>query len=137
MANETPNMLPQNNVLTIWQSYQKPGVQDILTLKKEVHESLQAFHTTRGGGAHGHVALMMMNAVYPPVSNGNAFAVPEHPGDAPVHTPNSQPHTIHETNCQYKADLCDFNLYLYIHVTVKAQILHHQSMQFCKIGVCG
>jgi len=94
MADETPNMLPQSKILTVWPSDRKPGAEDILTLKREVCESLQAFQTTRGGGAHGHVALMMTNATYLLISNGDAFAVPEHPGDAPVHAPNAQPHMI-------------------------------------------
>ena len=94
MANKTPNVLPWNKILTVWPSNQKPGAEDVLTLKKEVRKSLQAFHTTRGEGANGHVALMMMNAAYLLISNGDAFAVPEHPGDAPVHAPNAQPHMI-------------------------------------------
>ncbi len=109
MSDKTPNGLPRTKILTVWPSDRKPGAEDILTLKKEVHKSLQAFHTTRGGGANGHVALMMTNAAYLLISNGDAFAVPEHPGDAPVHAPNAQPHTIHETNRQYKADLRDLS----------------------------
>jgi len=137
MADKTPNGLPRTKILTVWPSDRKPRAKDILTLKKEVRESLQAFHTTRGGGANGHVALMMTNATYLLISNGNAFAVAswstQEPGDAPMHAPNAQPHMIHKTNHQYKVDLRDFNLYHYVQVTVKGQILQAVPNRFTLI----
>jgi len=80
-------------------------LQDILTLKKEVRENLKNIRTTRGGGLNGHTALMMTNAEYLLVSDGEPFEVPYHPGDKPIHAPTAKAHTIKEVNCKYDADL--------------------------------
>ena len=50
----------------------------------ELYTDAHAIHSTKGGGAHGHLAIIM-----PPADHlnqlGQAFDVPIHPGTAPKH----------------------------------------------------
>ena len=134
MAEEKPNsiILQQKN-LTEWANDRDPTLQDILTLKKEVRENLENIRTTRGGGLNGHTALMMTNAAYLLISDGEPFEVPEHPGDEPIHAPTAKAHTIKEVNRKYDADLRDCNLYHNVQVLIKKQILQAVPKRFTEI----
>ncbi len=131
MAEEKPTtIILQHMNLTEWPNDRDPSLQDILTLKKEVRENLENIRTTRGGGLHGYTALMMTNAEYLLVSDGEPFDVPEHPGNEPIHAPGAQAHTIKETNRKYDADLRECNQYHNVQVLIKKQILQAVPKRF-------
>ncbi len=77
---------------------------------------------TRGGGANGHLAIIMYPAAYLACATV-AFVPPVHPGDAPVHLALSTGNQITETNRQYTANIKAFDLYHLDGEKLKAQIL--------------
>jgi hypothetical protein len=53
-------------------------------LQRELYTDAHAIHSTRGGGAHGHLAIIMPPADY--LNRlGQAFDLPIHPDTAPKH----------------------------------------------------
>jgi hypothetical protein len=79
-------------------------------------------HSTRGGGANGYLAACMTDAMYA-LRAGQAFDVPAHPGQQPVHAPNATSAQITATNCLYDQDLHDFSTYLSVTESICTQIL--------------
>jgi len=69
-----------------------------------------AVTSTRGGAAHGHLALVMEDAEYATIS-AIPWINPVHPGLAPVIPPGATGPQITEINRQYKADLDEFLLF--------------------------
>eukprot|EP00543_Licmophora_paradoxa_P009401 CAMPEP_0202476442 /NCGR_PEP_ID=MMETSP1360-20130828/93428_1 /ASSEMBLY_ACC=CAM_ASM_000848 /TAXON_ID=515479 /ORGANISM="Licmophora paradoxa, Strain CCMP2313" /LENGTH=89 /DNA_ID=CAMNT_0049103651 /DNA_START=79 /DNA_END=348 /DNA_ORIENTATION=- len=62
----------------------EPSIADIKLLKKELYVNAAAIYSTRGGGANGHLAIIMNEAAY--LARANiAFEIPVHPGTTPTH----------------------------------------------------
>jgi hypothetical protein len=91
----------------------------IQTLQKQLYANALAIHSTRGGGANGHLAVLMPNDA----RAGVAFVTPIHPGNAPVHAANATGNQIIKVNGQYKQDLQDFQLFSTLQTTLKQQLL--------------
>jgi hypothetical protein len=91
-----------------------------------------AIHSTRGGGANGHLALLMPPATYL-LRSGIPFVPPIHPGNAPIHVPNATGNQITEGNRQYKQDLYDFQTYSNLKTTLKQQLIAAVNEDFLRI----
>jgi hypothetical protein len=99
-----------------------PTERTIRLLKKEVYANAIGIHSTRGGGAHGHLFLVMPQAEYnalgvPP------FVLPVHPGPNPVHGDAPTAAQITETNRQYTQDLTEFTAYRTVTQELKKQLI--------------
>jgi len=135
MADEVPptTINFRHKSLTALPRESEPEAHDIKQLRKEVRNNLLSVHSTRGGGAHGHIALMMNAADYLDLA-GIAFNAPVHPGAAPVHAAGArQAHTILETNRKFQAAIQEFNLYLSVQLLVKNQILDAVPNRYLEI----
>ena len=104
----------------------------IQTIQKQLYANALAIHSTRGGGANGHLALLMPAATYL-ARAGVAFISPTHPGDAPVHAVNATGNQITEVNRQYKQDLHNFQLCANMNTTLKQQLLSAIDVNFLRI----
>ena len=104
----------------------------IQTIQKQLYANALAIHSTRGGGANGHLVLLMPSAAYL-TRAGVAFIAPTHPGNAPVHHANATGNQINEINRQYKQDLIDFQLYSNLQTTLKQQLLAAVNADFLRI----
>ena len=62
----------------------EPTNTSIKLLKKEIYANASAIPSTRGGGGHGHLGLVMPAASYLALA-GQAFDLPTQPGVAPAH----------------------------------------------------
>lgn len=91
-------------------------------LKKQLFANACAVHSTRGGGMHGHMSLLLAKNSYRELTGSN-YNLPNHPGDAPTHTAGLPKAQIAEINQQYNATLLEFKTYHDIHATLKQQIL--------------
>jgi hypothetical protein len=100
----------------------KPTNPSLQLLQKELYANARAVHSTRGGGANGHLALIMPDADYL-VRTTVAFVPPVHPGVAPVHPPNPTGNQITEINRQFQRDIDDHQLFLTVREALKQQIL--------------
>jgi hypothetical protein len=100
----------------------KPKNPSLQLLQKELYANARAVHSTRGGGAHGHLAVIMPAADYL-TRTGTLFAPPVHPGIAPVHPEGATGNQITEANRQFRQNVNDHQLYLSVREALKQQIL--------------
>lgn len=84
----------------------QPTSTSLKLLHKEVFTNARAIPSTRGGGAHGHLGLVMPAANYLALT-GHAFMLPLHPGAAPVHAVGATAAQITETNRVFTATLAE------------------------------
>lgn len=78
--------------------------------------------STRGGGQHGHLALVLppleLNLVAP-----EPFIEPQHPGPPPEHAANATNAQMHAADTAYARAITDFNTYRNTRNALRAQIL--------------
>jgi hypothetical protein len=100
----------------------EPTNTSLQLLQQELFANARAIFSTRGGGANGHLALVMPAPDYL-TRAAHVFTMPIHPGDAPVHLPAATSAQITETNRQYAADLYEHTRVLTIAEELKKQLL--------------
>jgi hypothetical protein len=110
----------------------EPNNTSLQLLQQELYANAKSVHSTRGGGANGHLALVMPPAEYL-ARTAQAFIAPVHPGDQPILPPNPTAHQITETNRQYAADLAEHTRYLTVLETLKQQLLTAVSPRYVRI----
>jgi len=88
----------------------KPDAASIKILKQELFANAISIPTTRGGGALGHLAILMSPAAYLAQAHA-AFVVPAHPGLHPVHGDPTAAARIAETNRAHAVAIREFTLY--------------------------
>jgi len=101
-----------------------PTNTSIQILAREVLTNAHAIPSIRGGGAHGHLGLVMMDAAYHTLTGGIPFTLPAHPGDAP--TPPAAGATQFEIAEQiriYKATIEELTRTATLREELKKQIL--------------
>ena len=91
-------------------------------LTKELYANARAIPSTRGGGGHGHLGLVMPAAEYMVVT-GVAFQLPAHPGPGPVHIGAPNAATRQETIRAYDANLKELMLATTVKEEIKKQLL--------------
>jgi hypothetical protein len=75
----------------------EPNNKSLQLLQKELYANARAVHSTRGGGANGHLAIIMPAPDYL-TRTQIEFVPPVHPGVAPVHPVNATGNQIIEIN---------------------------------------
>jgi hypothetical protein len=110
----------------------EPTNPTIQLLQQELYANARAIHSTRGGGANGHLAIVMSDADYV-ARAGVPFIIPIHPGAAPVHALGATAPQITETNRQYAADLAEHTHYLTVVEELKRQILQAVLPRYFRI----
>jgi hypothetical protein len=78
----------------------KPTTATTKLLQCEIFANARAIHSTRGGGANGHLSVCMPNPAYL-AHMGQAFTAPIHPGAQPTHAIDATSTQISTTNRQY------------------------------------
>ena len=73
----------------------RPTRQALTLLHSELNANAMSIPSNRGGGDHGHLALVLSVARYTTVA-GQAFVTPVHPGDDPVIPPAASRHHCHD-----------------------------------------
>jgi hypothetical protein len=109
-----------------------PTNRTIQTIQKQLYANALAHHSTRGGGANGHLALLMSDADYL-ARAGVEFLPPVHPGNAPIYVANATGSQIAEGNRQYNQDLCDFQQFFNLKTALKQQLLAAIRPDFVRI----
>jgi hypothetical protein len=120
MATDMPTTMPHPALTPI---EGKPTSATLRTLQRQAYANAMAVHSNTGGGAHGHLGLLMTDAAYIAISGGIPFVAPVHPGIAPVHAANATQFQITETNRQYEANVKIFNVFMQCCLKLKQQIL--------------
>jgi hypothetical protein len=107
----------------------KPTSATIKLLTREVYANAHSVHSTRGGGANGHLATCMPDATYF-ARAGEAFIIPVHPGPQPVHAAGATGPQITATNRQYDQDLKDFEMHQAVAESIRKQMLEAIASTF-------
>jgi hypothetical protein len=110
----------------------EPNNTSLRRLTQEIYANAMSVHSTRGGGANGHLALVMPPNEYLARTN-QAFIAPVHPGDQPTLPPNPTSHQITEVNRRFAADLAEHTRYLTIQETLRQQILAAVNQRYLRI----
>ena len=76
----------------------------------EINSCGMAIPSTRGGSAHGHLAMVIPTAKFDALT-GTPFNVPTHPGTAPIHANGATGVQITENIYLYNAQIKDFATY--------------------------
>ena len=92
-------------------------------LKSQLCDNAASVPSRRGGGAHGHLGIVMDAVEYMTVSNNIPWINPIHPGDLPVHSCGVTAVLREQINRQYDEDLAAFELYTKVSNALKRQIL--------------
>lgn len=108
-----------------------PNLQSIRTLRRELYANARAIPTTLGGGANGHLALIMPDADYL-ARAGVAFPAPAHPGGLPAHAAAATTAQITQTNRTYDATLAACGLYTTVREELKKQLLAAVDHKYLK-----
>jgi hypothetical protein len=100
----------------------KPNNSSLQVLQRGLYANACAVHSTHGGGAYSHLAIIMPAADYL-ARAGVIFDLPIHPGNAPVHPVQSTQAQITKMNHQYAANLVEYTLYRTVNEELKKQVL--------------
>jgi hypothetical protein len=110
----------------------KPNPTTLQRLKKELVANAMAIPSTRGGGLHGHLNLVMPNAEYFIIA-GTAFNEPVHPGPPPVHAANATNAQIYSTDTAYSRDIEEFQTYIATRNDLRTMLLAAVSEDYYNI----
>jgi len=91
-------------------------------LTKELYANARAIPSTRGGGGHGHLGLIMPVAEYITLA-GIAFQLPAHPGPTPIHAVAANAATRQENIRLYEATLKELAIATTVREEIKKQLL--------------
>jgi hypothetical protein len=113
-----------HNELTPIPADEKPSFNSLRIIHQEINANAMTVPSTRGGGQHGHLALVVPPAEYALIPNTAAWVNPVHPGPAVIY-PAAAPTAaqISAADRQYKVDLEDVKLYQATQAQLKKQII--------------
>ena len=101
----------------------QPDFLQLKVIHQELNANAMSIPSTRGGGNHGHLALVINTAQFNAITGTIPWEAPTHPGAAPVHVPMATAPQITETNQAYRANLEEFSLYAAIQASLKKQLI--------------
>ena len=107
----------------------KPDHAFFKVIHKEINANAMAIHSTRGGGIHGHLALVITPADFTTLA-GVAFEVPDYPGAAPDYPPNSTGPQITAIDKAFKRTMDEFLLYRSVDLSLKSMLLACMSDEY-------
>jgi hypothetical protein len=105
----------------------KPTNTTLQLLQRQLFTNARSVPSARGGGLHGHLALLLTNADYI-ARVGVAFAVPLHPGPPPIAAGTAA--AIAVAIRAYTEALADVTLYTNLRAALTAQILSAVNASF-------
>jgi hypothetical protein len=97
--------------------------QSIKLLRKELYANAMIVPASRGGGANGHLGLLMPNAPYF-LRAGEHYIAPNAPGVQTAHLPNATSAQILEANRQFDKNSKEYS----IHASITASLRNQQLL---------
>ena len=107
----------------------KPTNTTLQILQRQLYTNARAVDSPRGGGTHGHLAMLLSDAEYI-ARAGVPFLVPVHPGPAPEPPIGATAAQIAEAIRVYNQTLADVTLYNRLSAALTAQILTAVNASF-------
>lgn len=100
----------------------EPDYTALNTLYKQIKANAKAIHSTLGGGANGHLGMVLTAAAYARVSPNTAWTIPAHPGSLVIPHGTTQHVTDHLREV-HREELHNFNLATSLARIFKSQII--------------
>jgi len=94
----------------------------ITLLTKEIYTNARTIPLLCGGGAHGHLGVVMSDAAYQALTT-IAFTLPNHPGANPNHPSGTTSTQIQESIQAFNSILSEISLATTIHEELKKQLI--------------
>ena len=107
----------------------KPTNTTLQILQRQLYTNARAIDSPRGGGTHGHMAMLLSEAEYL-ARAGVPFIVPRHPGAAPDAAAGATAAQIAESIRIYNQTLADVTLYNRLSAALTAQIISAVNASF-------
>jgi hypothetical protein len=101
----------------------KPTNTSLQILKRQLYNNAATIPSRRGGGAHGHLGMILEANRYLAVSSNMAWSTPKHPGNCPNLTLATTAVQRDQVTRQYDSDLLAFKLYNRVSNALKQQLL--------------
>jgi hypothetical protein len=108
--------------LTSLHSEDKPNHASLKLLHQELNANAMATPSTQGGGAHGHLTLVVDAPTYQAIA-GLPFLAPGHPGPLPVFAAAATAAQIAEGGRQYSSVLKEYQVYTAVEANLKRQLI--------------
>jgi hypothetical protein len=107
----------------------KPTNTTIQLLQRQLYTNARAVDSPRGGGTHGHMAMLLSDAEY--IARARIpFIIPLHPGAAPDAAVGATAAQIAEAIRAYNQALADVTLYNCLSAALTAQIITAVNASF-------
>ncbi len=100
----------------------QPSNTSITLLTREIYANAHAIPSLCGGGAHGHLGMVMSDAAYQLISTV-AFTLPNHPGTNSNHPTGATSAQIQESIRAFNSILLELSLATTIHEELKKQLI--------------
>lgn len=100
----------------------RPSAASIAVLREQVYANAMAIPSNLGGGAYGHLGIVMPAAEYNAMANAIAYVTPAHPGAQPAPEGNTAVQ-ITQANRLYDTSQATFQLHNTTEQAIKKQIL--------------
>ena len=110
----------------------EPNTSSLRLLQKELYANSRQIFSTRGGGNNGHLRLLLTDAEYLARTN-IVFAIPVHPGNAPVHAAHATGVQIAETIRLFNQEIDDHRLYERVKAELKQQLLKAVDSRYLQV----
>ena len=108
----------------------KPTNTSLQVLKRQLYDNAASIPSRRGGGAHGHLGIVLAADRYLAISGNIAWIPPKHPGDSPNLALATTAVQRDQVTRQYDSDLLVFELYTRVSNALKQQLLLSVSSSF-------
>ena len=109
----------------------KPTNTTLQLLQQQLFTNARSVESPRGGGMHGHMALLLSDADYL-ARTGVSFDIPTHPGPAPPNPVGATAAQLAEGIRAYNQALADVSLYNRLRSALTAQILTAVNASFLR-----
>jgi hypothetical protein len=88
----------------------KPSNTSLQVLERQLHNNAASIHSRHGGGAHGHLDIVLHADRYLELSGNIAWVTPKHPGNSPNLTLATTDVQRKQVTREYDSDLLAFEL---------------------------
>ena len=120
MSSTAPTLAFPHPVLT--KIIGQPSNTSITVLTREIYANAHAIPSLRGGGAHGHLGMVMSDAAYQLLTTV-AFTLPNHPGANPNHPSGATSTQIQESIRAFNSVISELSLATTICEELKKQLI--------------
>jgi hypothetical protein len=111
----------------------EPNISSLCLLQKELYANSRQIFSTRGGCNNGHLCLLVLSEVDYLAHTNVVFAIPVHPGNAPLHGAQATGFQIAETIRLFNQENDDHRLYERVKAESKQQILKAVDSRYLQV----